>query len=295
MVALASSDSDNREAIRRKALRATAEAIRPIVSMLLDAGVSSHDLAYVVRRTVVQETLTRIKTSGRRASTSSIAAATGLTRPEVRQLLTATAESDERARWAPRASERVLAGWLTDTDFLDAHGAPRRLRYSESAFDFQELTRRYSRDIPPRAMLNEMIDAGVVAEVAPGEYVLRDPLERAPSTDANALSDFGFKVSVLGSTLLKNLRDDRSKRVFETLMLAGPSSTKQNPKIRRELDRRCRTFSRSIERFLLDQSAAAPDLAPAEAVARLGVLVAVVQQYPPDDIRDDAKDEYAKD
>ena len=49
-------------------------------------------------------------------------------------------------------------------------------------------------------------------------------------------------------------------------------------KVARELDRRCRTFSQAIERFLLDQTTEATRHTSGAARQEFGVMVAVVEK-----------------
>jgi hypothetical protein len=235
----------------------------------------------LVRWTFVHEAAARLQSPGKKASASRIAAATGLTRSEVSALLNEVIPKQNSTRWVPRAIDSVLAGWTSDGDFLEADGTPRKLSYSDSECGFQELVRRYSRDIPPRALLNELLDGGLVAEISQGVYQPVLPVERASQTQIEALASFGIKLNLLGTSLLNNSRRTDGTRSFEALLLQGPLTVSSSPKIARDLQRRCQTFSQSIERFLMDQSNPAADSEATDHSIRLGVLVAVVEQTPP--------------
>jgi len=259
------------------ALSATLDALAPVVAMLLDSGVSSHDLAYLARWTYVQQAAARLGSQKRRASASRIAAATGLSRSDVRALLAAPAPRTGSSHWVPRASDSVLAGWFTDPDFLDAQGKPRALAYVPSALGFPELTRRYARDIPPRAMLNEMLDSKVVTETSNRRYLPAFPTPHVSPSKREALDNFGAKIGMLGTTLVTNLRTPTAKPVFECLLLTGRVSAARRAKIARDLDRRCRTFARAVERYLLDQTRPDSDCdAAASDNGPVGIVLAVV-------------------
>ena len=248
--------------------------------MLLDVGVSSHELTHLLRWGYVHRAAARLKTPNRRASVSRLAAVTGLTRADVRQLLSESPLNPKSSRWAPRASETVLAGWVTDPDFLDSNGKPRPLPYADGSTGFSELVRRYARDIPPRAMLNELLDTSLVVD-ADGRGILFAPsLPRPPvsETQRDALAGFGLKMGVLGATILRNLRNPDVKPMFETISLTRRPAGHFHARVIRDLERRCRTFSQGIERYLLDQMYTSPsDSGEHQADGHVGVIVAVVE------------------
>lgn len=262
---------------REMSLCATLDALAPVVGMLLDCGVSSHELAYLVRWTYVHQAAARLGSPKRRASASRIAAATGLTRADVRTLLAAAAPRSGTSHWMPRASDSVLAGWSTDPDFLDAQGKPRALAYVPSAVGFPELIRRYARDIPPRAMLNEMLESKLVMETSARRYLPVSPTPHVSPSRREAFDGFGAKIGLLGATLLTNLREPDSKPIFDTLLLTGRVSSARRAKIARDLDRRCKTFARAVERYLLDQTRPESEYDESSSeLNQVGVVLAVV-------------------
>jgi hypothetical protein len=56
---------------------------------------------------------------------------------------------------------RVLTGWARDADFLDRRGQPRPLEV-DGAASFAVLVKRYSGDMPARAVLDELVRVGAV-------------------------------------------------------------------------------------------------------------------------------------
>ena len=239
---------------RESALSAALIALQPLVSLLLDAGASSQQAAHLVKWAFVREAASRLTSPNRRPSASRIAAATGLSRADVRELLRNSALDSKSAHWAPRAADSVLAGWTTDPDFLNPSGTPRALAYAPSPTGFAELVRRYARDIPPRAMLNELLDTRLAIEVGPDRYLPVLPTPRESLSRRTALSGFGTKLASLGGTLLQNLREDNGPPAFDTLLLANRVPAHKRAKVLRDLTRRSRTFAKGIERYLMDQT-----------------------------------------
>jgi hypothetical protein len=92
----------------------------------------------------------------KRASIASIATATGLTRVEVARIEKSLRSADQGISEHQNRAIRVAHGWLSDKTFLKSNGRPKILRLAGGRSSFDRLVRKYSGDIPTRAMLNEM-------------------------------------------------------------------------------------------------------------------------------------------
>jgi Family of unknown function (DUF6502) len=271
----------DRASVQATALSAALTALQPIVALLLDAGINTYEVTRFVRWASVNEAASRQSQSGKKPSISRIAAATGLSRAEVSQLLASTPPSSGGIDLTPRTSDKVIAAWLSDPDYLEPNGKPRQLPYSEGKHCFSDLVRRYAPDIPPRAMLNEMLASKFVYELSEGRYAPTPPGSHASLSQTDAITEFGAKISALGSTLRNNLAASGPGHKFETLVHVSNVQDSEKPKIARELARRCRTFSQSVERYLLDH--AGGKSAPHSTLGNqtIGVLVAVVESNSP--------------
>jgi len=259
-------------------LSAVLAALKPVVSILLDAGIHTNEATRLIRWACVSEAASRQRRQRKKPSISRIAAATGLSRPEVSQLLSTPSPSAGLSDLAPRASDKVIAAWLNDPEYLEATGKPKALHYSESSHSFSDLVRRYAGDIPPRAMLAEMVESKVVHETAQGTYAPTMPPGQAFGPKSDAIAEFGAKMNALGSTLARKLHGSDSLRLFDSFVQVGGIRDSDCARVTKELTRRCRTFTQSVERYLLDQASAgsaAPDGQPQQT---LGVVVAVAER-----------------
>jgi hypothetical protein len=101
-------------------------------------------------------------TTTSRVSIARIAAVTGLTRIEVSQLLR-SADCRGLSKSEPlNRAERVANGWMSDPRFCDMNGEAKRLPFAGARSSFSSLVKKYSGDIPARAMLIEMKRLGMV-------------------------------------------------------------------------------------------------------------------------------------
>ena len=268
---------------RREALIAAMTAMQPIAALLLEAGVSYPDMMRLVRRAYVDEAAARQRAAGSRPTISRIAASTGLSRPDVSEALSAPPIPSNAADLAPRAGDRILAGWKSDPDFLNQDGSPKPLSYLETEPSFSTLVKRHGPDIPPRAMLKELIGSGHVEAIADDLFQPTTSDMKTSESRTEAITSFGPKLNALGSTLIRNLIGEPESNLFESLSIASKVAPNLSPKISRELERRCRTFTQSIDRYLIDQQLSDEAIADTKHHS-LGVIVAVVERSPEKEI-----------
>jgi hypothetical protein len=142
-----------------------------LVRILLRQGISFAEFADILKAVYVEVAVSDFKVEGKRSTKSRIAVITGLTRKEVSRVIEVTGTEKEGIGSNLNRVARVLAGWHTDPDFIGPYGMPLEIRYEEeglSVFTFSKLVRRYSGDMSPRSMLDELMRVGVVLETEPG-------------------------------------------------------------------------------------------------------------------------------
>lgn len=112
-----------------------------------------------------------------RVNYSRVAARTGVTRAEVKRLLSAGSNSWRQVRTGPL--ERVILGWRTDRHFVDQYNRPRRLEVTGHRHSFASLTKRYAKDVPHKAVLEELRRTGAVV-ISGGGVKLNARLRLSP-------------------------------------------------------------------------------------------------------------------
>jgi len=126
---------------------------------LTDFGITPRSLAILTSHAFARAAAETSRLQNGRLNYSRIAARTGLKRAVVRQLLSAEGLAKTRMSWAP--TDAVLQAWCTDRRFCDASGAPKRLNIGGKN-SFKMLTGEYARDLPYRAILEELKLLGAV-------------------------------------------------------------------------------------------------------------------------------------
>jgi len=149
-------------ASRSLANRLAFSVIKRLASVLLPLGFGLGEFVMAAKAAFVEAAAEQIARRGNRASTARIAVVTGLSRAEVARIR--SNPQDVSRPFAKQRTERVMYGWFTDPRFVDSGGNPRALAMTGQD-SFEELVRKYSGDIPRRAVLEELL-AGGMAEVA---------------------------------------------------------------------------------------------------------------------------------
>lgn len=164
------------DALRNAVLR----LLRPLVRVLLRAGVSHAEFADLARQVFVEVADADFRLPGRKQTVARIAMLTGIQRKEVSRLRSLPERGDDERSAAYNRGVRVIAGWRNDERFSGPEG-PAAL----SAEAFAELVRAYSGDLPARAVRDELLRVGAIREARDGELELGSPAGYVP-TDLDA-------------------------------------------------------------------------------------------------------------
>lgn len=149
----------------------------PLVRILLRQGISYGEFTDVLKAVYVEVALKDFKVTGRKATRTRVAVMTGLTRKEVKRVIDEAQKGGFELKSNFNRLMRVLVGWHTDADFIGPYGMPLELQYETTnpgEPTFSVLVKRFSGDMSPRSILDELIRVGAVRETDTGWYrVLR--------------------------------------------------------------------------------------------------------------------------
>lgn len=192
--------------------RAVSQVLRALFRVLLRQGFSYTAFDAIARRTYVDLALREFGIPGKKPSVSRASILSGLTRKEVQRLVEEAEEAAASARDALPPPEqhnragRVLAAWARERDFIDEAGRPRRLPLADGTGSFAELVRRFSGDMPVRAVLDELVRLGAARRTDDGfvEYVR--PMFIGRHTATQKLDLLGSDVADLIATIDHNVQ-----------------------------------------------------------------------------------------
>ena len=212
--------------------RALSLMFKPLVRLLIAQGVTHAEFVDTAKEVYVETALRHFEKDGR-INRSRVAILTGLTRKEVKNVIDRALSSEQKGKTFSRPA-RVLTGWYSDPLFQGPYGIPLELPYDSqdsSEPSFADLVKRYSGDMAPRQMLNQLLESGSVVEVE-GRYkaVSRTFTHSQLSPELiGRLGSVGYRVF---SSAAKNIdRQDEKGRHFDRMVFADEGCTEEVVKL----------------------------------------------------------------
>jgi hypothetical protein len=150
--------------------------LAPLVRLLLRHGVTYPVFAAALKRVFLQEAQAELAGRGMAATDSAVSLLSGVHRRDVRTLTRgALAEPATAPPPALGMAAQVVARWLHEPAFRTAEGTLRVLPRdgTPTAPGFDALVEGVSRDVRPKAVLDELLRLGVIEESADGLVLAR--------------------------------------------------------------------------------------------------------------------------
>lgn len=150
--------------------------LRPLVRLLIKNGVAYPAFAQALKGAFLSAAQQELKDRGMPQTDSAVSLLSGVHRRDIRNLTRPAATPEKTAVEFQHLSlaAEVVGRWLNDTPFLDAQGRPKRLARSGGDDSFDALVSRVSSDVRPRAVLDELLRLGGVAEEPEGVRLLAE-------------------------------------------------------------------------------------------------------------------------
>lgn len=169
-----------------------ARLLRPLVRLCIRAGMTFPALSQLLRELYVNVAEYDFALPGKEQTDSRVSLLTGIHRKEVSRLRGAGAPVNA----VPAAVSRtgaIIAHWLASPRFCDAAGTPLPLpRNAEgSSPSFEELVSSVTRDVRPRAVLDEWLDRRIVTIDTEDHIVLAEAAFIPQHGDDEKLYYFG--------------------------------------------------------------------------------------------------------
>lgn len=198
---------------------AVMRVLRALVRVLIRHGVALPAFIEMAKRAYVDAAMNDFAIPGRKPSVSRAALLTGLTRKDVQRLVDASERGDLIDESLPdNRAARVVAGWVRDAEFQQPGGAPRPLRFDGEEPSFSTLVRRYSGDMPPRAVLDELLRVGTVERSEDGRLHLLARVYIPRASDTAKLGILATDVPYLIGSIDHNLQGIEPNRFQRKVM-----------------------------------------------------------------------------
>lgn len=238
------------EAILKPLSAAVLRLFRPLVRVLLRNGVSYRTFADFAKWVYVDVATKEFGIEGRKQSTSRVSVITGLSRKEVKRVRELPRPDDTASVERYNRAARVIAAWRRESNFQDAEGNAAPLLLEGTGATFSELVKRFSGDVPVRAILDELIRIGAVERLEDGRVGLLVRAYVPESSDADKLHILGTDVGYLISTIDHNLQADPMGPVFQRKVAYDNLPDEALPEFRELSAKRAQALLEKLDRWL---------------------------------------------
>ncbi len=223
--------------------------LKPLVRILLRNNIPYGTFADMAKWVYVEVASEEFGVPGRKQTISRISTITGLSRKEVKRMKEIKAPDDLGAAERYNRAARVISGWLKDPRFLDGGGNPEMLPFEGGEDSFSGLVRAYSGDIPPRAILDEMVRTGVV-EVKDRKVRLLHRGYIVKRGEAEKLGIMGRDVSELISTIHHNIEAGPDEAFLQRKVSYDNIPEEAVPEVRSLVSRKAAEFVEAMDRLI---------------------------------------------
>jgi hypothetical protein len=189
--------------------------LRPLARILLRNGISYGTFADLAKWTFVDVATKEFAIKNRKQSTSRVSVITGLSRREVMRVRKLPRPDISESIEKHNRAARVIAAWRREPEFLDAEGQPAPLPMEGQGATFSELVKNFSGNVPPRAVLDELIHVGAVELSADDSVTLLTRAYIPRDYDSHKINILGTDVKYLLSTINHNLHPDQTTPLFQ--------------------------------------------------------------------------------
>ena len=231
--------------------------LRPLCRLLLRNHVAFAAFEELAKKVYVQVAMEDFGIPGKKPTLSRASVLTGLTRKDVQRLSSAEAGAEKRgADEGYNRAARVLTGWLRDADFQNESGQPALLPVSDGQASFAALVRRYSGDMPVRAVLDEMLRVGAVRRHGDQRLELVARAYVPVADESEKLAILGSDVADLITTIDHNIRQDPLGPRFQRKVMYRNFPASQLPAFRTLSAAHSQELLEKFDRWLSDHAEA---------------------------------------
>ncbi len=219
----------NKQAALIKALRLL---LKPLVRLMIQQQMTFPLLRELLKQVYLEQATDLIEQDGGTASHSRLYIATGIHRKDIKRL-SETAPADTGLTENLSLSDQLIVNWLTLPQYLDSENNPRPLSFmgDKETPGFAQLVSSVSKDIRPRALLDEWSRQGIVSQR--GREIALNPSAYMANEQVNRMLDhFGAHIHDHMAAISHNMLHDANP-MFERSLYYGRLTPKSIETLKR--------------------------------------------------------------
>lgn len=245
--------------------------LRPLVRLLLRYHVPFTVFEELAKHVYVQAAMEDFALPGRKPTISRASILTGLTRKDVQRLVAEPEPARAASQEGYNRAARVVTGWTRDADFHAIDGEPAALALQDGDASFAALVRRYSGDMPARAVLDELISVGAVQLGDDGRVRLVQRAYVPRGGEIEKLGILGSDVADLVETIDHNLQHGATDPRFQRKVMYRSMPAGARPAFRELSARQAQQLLERLDAWLAEHDVGNPPDQPDAPRVRLGL------------------------
>ncbi len=258
---------------------AVLKLLRPLVRILLRNGFSYGEFADLAKWVFVDVADREFGIQGRKQTVSRVSIITGLNRKEVSRLKKMETPSNGFMEQQYNRAARVIAAWRREENYRNPEtGRPAELPLDGGQGSFSELVKRFSGDMPVRAVLDELERVGAVSVTKAGGVRLLTEAYVPGRAETGKLHILGTDVSLLLETIDHNLHMPDAPR-FQRKVLYDNLPEEVIPRFREMSARKSQELLEAFDRYLAQHDRDANPRAEGAGRATAGVGIYYFEKH----------------
>ena len=233
--------------------KAVFKLLRPLARALLRNGVPYGAFADLAKRAFVDVAMKEFEVPGKKATVSRASTITGLSRKEVKRLMEIEDDDDRDMVTQYNRAARVVYGWVHDATYSDSDGQSAELEFENGNPSFSSLVKSYSGDVPPRAILDELVKVGVVEKKADGKVKLLARAYIPQHGQMEKLALLGRDVAGLISTMDENIHGVNETPKFQRKVFYDNLPVEALPKLQELLATRGQELLEFLDQWMAEK------------------------------------------
>jgi hypothetical protein len=272
-------DANSNDQIRGAVIQACRALMHPISRFLIRNGVGFKEFSEIAKEALVDVASQDYGIRGRKTNVSRAAVLTGLTRKEVTKIRRRSGGKKNEPQSAIGRPAKVLEVWHHGEGFQSKDARPLDLPYESGSPSFVDLVRKAGGDIPPRAMLKELVRSGSVIRLPDDKYRAVSSTFIPDPADPESIRAAGQAISDLVSTLNNNLFGDNSSgSLLERRVFTEGASSQDARKFRRLATVEAERLIALLNDWLTTQEKIRPQVTGEHHTVRLGLGVYIFEE-----------------
>lgn len=262
--------------VKQAVLTACYQFLRPVARLLIRHGIGYREFSEVAKASFVEVASDDYGIRGRKTNMSRVAVMTGLSRKEIKKIRDARLSGELTPLTnaiRARRPEQILTAWHTDPEFQDRKGRPKIIPFDGTRVSFVTLVSNVGGDIPPKAMLSELLRAGSVSREGEKLRVISASYVPEPH-DPEAILLGGGALRHLAATINYNLGCENSDlRFFERRVYSDCLPVVQRARFKKLAREKSDSLLREFHAWLTEREndTEEPDSDTSDAVIGVGV------------------------